>query len=168
VRVVAATHRDLKQLITQGRFREDLYYRLAEITLEVPPLRQRTEDVPMLAREFTRRFSAANGRPRLKLSAAAMEAICAHRWPGNVRELENAIKGACALADGDGIEAGALGLAPPDERESFDLRTLREDFERKTVARAMARVDGNIVKAAELLGVSRPTLYDLLNKLGLR
>ncbi len=170
VRVVGATHQNIKQLIAEGRFREDLYYRLAEIVVEIPPLRDRQGDAVLLGHAFVRRFAADQRRKGLTLSEDAIRALERHRWPGNVRELQNVLKRATIMADGDRITADDLGLPleGPDEPASLDLREARERAERSTVTTAMARVDGNIVRAAELLGVSRPTLYDLLSKLQIK
>jgi len=171
VRIVCATHQDLKQLIAEGRFREDLFYRLAEIVVDIPPMRDRVGDAALLAHAFVKRFSSEGGRNSLTLSADAVRAIEQHTWPGNIRELENCIKRACIMADGQQITADDLGLAAvehDDADRSFDLRTVRDEAERKAVIAALARVDGNVLRAAELLGVSRPTLYDLMHRLGLK
>ena len=171
VRIVCATHQDLKQLIAEGRFREDLYYRLAEIVVDIPPVRERVGDAALLAHAFVKRFSSDGGRNSLTLSADAVRAIEQHTWPGNIRELENCIKRACIMADGQQITADDLGLvaaASDEDDRSLDLRTVRDEAERKAVIAALARVDGNVLRAAELLGVSRPTLYDLMHRLGLK
>jgi len=168
VRVVCATHRNLREGIADGSFREDLFYRLGEMIVTIPPLRDRAGDASLLAHAFVQRFAKANGRDRLVLREDALDAIQQHRWPGNVRELENAIKRATIMADGNAITAADLGLDPPEDRQVFNLRQIREDAERQAVLTAMARCDGNIAKAAEQLGISRPTLYDLLHRFGLR
>ncbi len=174
VRVVGATHQDLKSRIADGRFREDLFYRLAEIVVEIPPLRDRMGDAVLVAHAFLRRFAAEQRRPAFALSEDAIRALEAHRWPGNVRELQNLVKRAAIMADGDRITAADLGLKLPqaDESESteptLDLRTVRERAERQAVVAALSRSDGNIVRAAEMLGVSRPTLYDLMSKLQIK
>ncbi len=171
VRIVCATHQDLKQLIAEGRFREDLFYRLAEIVVDIPPVRERVGDAALLAHAFVKRFSSDGGRNSLTLSADAVRAIEQHTWPGNIRELENCIKRACIMADGQQITADDLGLvaaASDEDDRSLDLRTVRDEAERKAVIAALARVDGNVLRAAELLGVSRPTLYDLMHRLGLK
>lgn len=169
VRVICATHRDLAALIAQGQFREDLFYRLSEITLTIPPLRDRVGDAVLLARAFARRYAAANNRPGAALGEDALSTVERHRWPGNVRELENCIKRAVIMADNDLIRAADLGLAATGEEEEgfFNLRQVREEAERRAVIRAMNRTDNNIAKAAELLGVSRPTLYDLMKRFGI-
>ena len=169
VRIVGATHQDLKAKIAEGLFREDLYYRLAEIVVEIPALRHRIGDAVLLAQAFLRRFSAEQRRSALTLSESGLRAIEAHRWPGNVRELQNVIKRASIMADGDRVGAEDLGLAVPDDESQgepvLDLRTVRDAAERTAVITALARTAGNVVKAAELLGVSRPTLYDLMSRL---
>lgn len=168
VRVVCATHRNLRERITEGAFREDLFYRLTEMIVNIPPLRERAGDADLLAHAFVQRFASANGREKLILRDDALDAIAHHTWPGNVRELENAIKRAVIMADGESITADDLGLEAPEDAQMFNLRQVRDDAEKQAVLKVMARCDGNIVKAAELLGVSRPTLYDLLNRFGLR
>ena len=171
VRIVCATHQDLKQLTTEGRFREDLYYRLAEIVVNIPPLRDRVGDAALLAHALTKRFAGEQKRGGLSLGESALRAIEAHRWPGNIRELENCLKRAAIMADGSQITAEDLSLggsgAEPTEA-SLDLRAVREEAERKAVIAALARANNNVLKAAEMLGVSRPTLYDLMHKLGLK
>jgi len=170
VRVVCATHQNLAQCIKEGRFREDLYYRLAEIVVDIPPLRARVGDSALLAHAFVRRFGQEHGRS-LSLADDALRAIEAHSWPGNIRELENRIKRATIMADGSQITAADVGLAGADGDEddrSLDLRLVREAAESRAVLAAVARTNGNIAKTAELLGVSRPTLYDLMHRLGLK
>ena len=171
VRICCATHQDLKRLIAEGRFREDLYYRLAEIVVDIPPLRERVGDAAMIAHAFVRRFGQDQGRGNMSLAGDAVRAIEAHGWPGNIRELENCIKRASIMADGQQITADDLGLNPGDPQDSdraLDLRLVRDEAEKKAVLAALARVNGNVLKAAELLGVSRPTLYDLMHRLGLK
>lgn len=169
VRVVCATHRDLKAQITAGLFREDLYYRLAEIVIEIPPLRDRIGDSVLLAQAFAQRFAKENGRGVLSLSEDARTAIEAHDWPGNVRELENCLKRAVIMADGSRISAEDLGLdVATDEVEHLNLRHVRDEAERRAVVRVLARTGGNIAKAADVLGVSRPSLYDLMSRFGLK
>ena len=170
VRVVCATHQNLAQCIKDGRFREDLYYRLAEIVVEIPPLRQRVGDAALLAHAFARRFAQEHGRS-LILADDALRAIEAHPWPGNIRELENRIKRATIMADGSQITALDVGFTDADgvdDDRSLDLRVIREAAEQRAVLAALARTDGTVAKAAELLGVSRPTLYDLMHRLGLK
>ena len=169
VRVVCATHRDPLQQIANGQFREDIYYRLAEIVLSIPPLRSRPGDASLLAHAFVRRFAAANKRGFMSLAPDAIEAIEVHGWPGNVRELENVIKRAVIMADEKLLHAADLGLALAEAAPaSLNLQAIREEAERTAAVRALGRANGNITKAAELLGISRPTLYDLMARSGLK
>ena len=170
VRIVCATHQNLKDLISTGRFREDLYYRLAEISVEIPPLRNRKGDAALLAHAFVRRLAAEHHRGSLTLRPDALAAIEAHPWPGNVRELENCIKRAVIMADGTSLTPVDLGLQDKGEcgSELLNLRQIREEAEKQAIIRVLGRVNGNVSKAAELLGVSRPTLYDLMERFGLR
>ena len=174
VRVVGATHQDLRAQIKAGQFREDLYYRLAEIVVTIPPLRERNGDAVLLAHAFLRRFAQEQRRGNLSLSEDAIRAIEAHAWPGNVRELLNAIKRAAIMADGARVTAEDIGLDLPQAGDSapaasdIDLRTVREHAERQAIVTALARSNGNVVRASELLGVSRPTLYDLMRRLGIK
>ncbi|GGC17168.1 PEP-CTERM-box response regulator transcription factor [Pseudoduganella buxea] len=165
VRIICATHQNLKALAGTGRFREDLYYRLSEIVLTIPPLRERSGDAVLLAQHFKNRFCRQEGRPTLTFSADALAQIAQHAWPGNVREMENVIKRAVIMASGSIIlgEDLDLGIEQPSPRP-FNLREVRDKAEYQAVTAALAEVDGNIVKASELLGVSRPTLYDLLER----
>ncbi len=174
VRVVCATHQDLKALIVENRFREDLYYRLAEIAIHIPPLRARLGDPALLAHAFLRRFANEQRRNAMSFTEDAIKAIEIHPWPGNVRELHNAVKRATIMAEGQRVDCEDIGLPTPaaaDEgRDGRDLnlRALREQAERQAIIAALARVNGNIVKASELLGVSRPTLYDLMHRLSIK
>ncbi|NRR32321.1 PEP-CTERM-box response regulator transcription factor [Oxalobacteraceae bacterium] len=169
VRIVCATHQNLKALAEAGRFRDDLFYRLSEIVLAIPPLRERSGDCALLAHHFRNKFCASEGRASLSFSPDALASIEAYAWPGNVREMENCIKRAVILSDGPQIRADDLGLpetAPVEDK--VNLRQAREAAEYRVMVMALARADGNIVKAAELLGVSRPTLYDLMNHHGIK
>jgi two-component system NtrC family response regulator len=169
VRIVCATHQNLKALAESGRFREDLYYRLSEIVLSIPPLRERVGDCALLAHHFKNKFCASESRQILSFSPDALAAIASYRWPGNVREMENCLRRAVIMADGPQITPQDLGL--PDstaDEPNVNLRQAREAAEYRVMVQALARVDGNIVRAAELLGVSRPTLYDLMNHHGLK
>jgi len=169
VRIVCATHQDLKKLIEESRFREDLYYRLSEIVIAVPPLRDRHGDAALLAHAFMHKFSRQEGRSILSFTQDALRAVEAYPWPGNVREMENYVKRAVIMTDGSQIGAEDLGLsAPAGEPEPINLREVRDAAERNAIIKALSRVDGNILAAAELLGVSRPTLYDLVDRLGLK
>ena len=171
VRIVCATHQDLRKLISEGKFREDLYYRLAEIVVNIPPLRDRVGDAALLAHAFTRRFGQEQSRRSMTLAPDALRAIEAHRWPGNIRELENCLKRSVIMADGSQITSDDLGLPTSmatTEDAVFDLRTVRDEAEKKAVIAALARSNGNVLKAAEMLGISRPTLYDVMHRLGLK
>ncbi|HQU15304.1 MAG: PEP-CTERM-box response regulator transcription factor [Chromatiales bacterium 21-64-14] len=169
VRVVCATHRDLAALIAAQEFREDLYYRISEIAIRIPPLRDRAGDVLMLARHFLERFARQEGRVLAGFSEDALSALEVYPWPGNVRELKNRIKRAVIMADGKYLSARDLELGAPDgAAASFKLREVREHAERQAVLRALGHVSGKISEAAELLGVSRPTLYDMIRKFRLK
>lgn len=168
-RVICATHQNLPDLIKQGRFREDLYYRLSEITLSIPPLRQRDGDAALLAHAFLEKFNSQQGRSIRGFKPDAIEAIESHDWPGNVREMQNVIKRAVIMAEGAQITLEDLALkSDQEEAAPINLRKVREDAERKAVLRAMARANGNVAMAADLLGVSRPTLYDLMSRLDMK
>lgn len=170
VRIVCATHQDLKALIREGRFREDLYYRLAEIVVSLPPLRARQGDAALLAHAFVRRFADEYKRGGMTLRDDAIRAIENHAWPGNVRELENCIKRAVIMADGNQITLEDVGLGEANGTDELvlDLRQAREDAEKRVIITALGRADGNVLRAAEILGVSRPTLYDLMHRYGLK
>ncbi len=176
VRVVCATHQNLQELIGEQRFREDLYYRLAEIVVDIPPLRQRQGDPVLLAHNFLRRFSLDQRRGNLSFTEDAIAAIEAHRWTGNVRELLNVIRRAVIMGESNRLSAADLGLsatvgskAEADSLGSdIDLRRVREAAERQAILLALARTDGNVAKASEMLGISRPTLYDLMSRLAIR
>ena len=169
VRIVCATHQSLKNQIEQGRFREDLYYRLAEIIVDVPPLRSRPGDAALLAHGFVRRMADEQRRGPMSLQADAIEAIEAHSWPGNVRELENVIKRAVIMAEGNSISPADIGFETSEANgDALNLRQVREEAEKGAVLRVLGRVNGNLSKAADLLGVSRPTLYDLMHRFGLK
>ncbi|ENO89780.1 acetoacetate metabolism regulatory protein [Thauera linaloolentis 47Lol = DSM 12138] len=169
VRIVCATHRDLKAQIKAGAFREDLYYRLAEVVVDIPPLRQRQGDAVLLSHAFVQRYARENARGAMALTDDAINAVEAHPWPGNVRELENCLKRAVIMADGNRITADDLGLdAVEEDLERLNLRQVRDEAERQAVLRVLARTNNNIARAAEVLGVSRPSLYDLMNRFGLK
>lgn len=169
VRIVCATHQNLKKLIEESRFREDLYYRLSEIVITIPPLRDRVGDAALLAHHFKNKFCAQEKRASLSFSQDALAAIEIHPWPGNVREMENCIKRAVIMAEGPIITAEDLGLQTSSGPvEPINLRQIRDKAEYDALMKALARVNGNVVKAAELLGVSRPTIYDLMNRHGIK
>ncbi|HEY5907944.1 MAG TPA: PEP-CTERM-box response regulator transcription factor [Vicinamibacteria bacterium] len=169
VRVIAATNSDLKLAQREGRFRGDLYYRVAVVTVPLPPLRERGEDVFLLARVFLAREAAQVRRTIGGFSAEAILAIEVHRWPGNVRELENRVRRAVVMADGSLVTPADLELegTGQDEGPGRGLRELREGLEREAVRKALARNRGNVSQAANDLGVSRPTLYGLMERLGI-
>jgi two-component system response regulator AtoC len=174
VRIVACTHRDLLAESRAGRFREDLYYRLAVIELIVPPLRERAEDIPALAEELARRYGEKFGLPGVRLSPALLDRLRAAPWPGNVRQLENTVARLVALADGPQIEASAFAPdgaqsgppLPADElaAEGLSFREQVEAFERSLIARTLAAAHGNQSEAARRLGMSRVTLIDKIKK----
>jgi two-component system NtrC family response regulator len=168
VRIVCATHQNLKKLMQEGKFREDLYYRLSEIVIDIPPLRERPGDATLIAHALVQKLSREEGRSRLRFSPEALDAIEKHPWPGNVREMENLIKRAVIMCEGGQIGADDLGLAAVAQAEPMNLRQVRDQAERDVIVRVLSRVGGNIVNAAELLGVSRPTLYDLISRHGLK
>jgi two-component system, NtrC family, response regulator len=166
-RIVCATHQNLEAMIADGRFREDLYYRLAEIVVKIPSLVERAGDAVLLARHFVNRFSRELNPSVQALAPEAVDAIDAYSWPGNVRELENRIKRAVIMAEGRTIGADDLDLpaaAMADEPAPINLRAAREVADRKAIRQALSRTDNNISGAAKLLGISRPTLYDLLKQ----
>jgi two-component system, NtrC family, response regulator len=160
-RIICATHRDIDAMVADGSFREDLYYRLAEIVVRIPSLAERPGDAVLLARHFIQHHAKAMRRSVAGLTADAVAALDGWSWPGNVRELENRVKRAVIMADGSRITALDLDLAEPSA-EPINLRAAREATDRQVIRHALARADGNISNTARLLGVSRPTLYDLL------
>ncbi len=161
VRIVCATHRNLEAMVAEGSFREDLWYRLAEMVVRLPTLAERPGDAVLLARHFLRRHAPSINPQVRGLAPDAAEAIAAARWPGNVRELENRIKRAIIMAEGKLLTAADLDLGPATQ-EAINLRAVREAADRRAIAAALAQADGNISATARLLGVSRPTLYDLI------
>jgi two-component system response regulator AtoC len=177
VRVVASTNRDLEAEVRAGRFREDLYYRLAVVELCVPPLRDHREDIPALAAEFTRRYGERFGNEQVRLSPGLVEALCQAEWPGNVRQLENAVARMVALGNGGQIEVEALGgtsaplametAAEPPPEGTIPLREQIEALERRVIARTLAAVSGNQSEAARRLGLNRGTLVERVRKYGL-
>jgi len=165
VRVVCATHQNLMALIREGQFREDLYYRINGATIQVPPLRDRRGDPLVLAQTFMRRYASEYQRAIKDLTPEAKRVIEAHLWPGNVRELENRVKRAVIMADGQYLTPEDLELANGElSSEPFELREIRERAERRAVERAMLYHGNNVSRAAEMLGITRPTLYSLIKK----
>jgi len=168
VRVVCATNKDLQQLISEQKFREDLYFRISEVTINVPPLRDRRGGPTVLAHALLRKYNGAQGRPKRGFTEEAIAALEAYRWPGNVRELENKVKSAVIMADGALITVEDLGLREAlDGGPVFNLKEARTRAEREAICQALAITDNNLSRTAELLGVSRPTLYDLIGKYGI-
>ena len=167
-RIVCATHQDLEAMTADARFREDLYYRLAEIVVKIPSLAERSGDAVLLARHFVNRFGRELNATAQSLSPEAIEAVDAYAWPGNVRELENRVKRAVIMAEGKTVTPGDLdlqaGIVPSDDALPINLRAAREVADRKAIRHAMSRTENNISSAAKLLGISRPTLYDLLKQ----
>jgi len=169
-RIVCATHQNLEAMIAEGRFREDLFYRLAEIVVKIPGLAERPGDATLLAKAFLKRFSQ-DMNPQVKgFAADALAAIDGWPWPGNVRELENRVKRAVIMADGKLVGTGDLDLGGDGEADSLplNLKSAREQADRKVIRHALARTEGNISNTAKLLGISRPTLYDLLKQYDLQ
>jgi two-component system NtrC family response regulator len=167
VRIICATHRNLEELIKQGGFREDLYFRISEIVIEIPPLREREGDKILLAQHFLNSFSYKNRRTFRGFTDQARADIDAYQWPGNVRELENKLKRAVVLAEGNRITSEDLGFAENTEQRPLSLREAREKAERDVIQRTLAIHDNNVSHAAAALGISRPSLYSLVKKLGM-
>jgi two-component system NtrC family response regulator len=168
-RIVCATHQNLDAMTADGRFREDLYYRLAEIVVKIPSVAERPGDAVLLARHFVNRFGKELNTKVQSLSTDAVAAIDAYTWPGNVRELENRIKRAVIMADGKSVSADDLdlpgnGSAAEEAELALNLRAARETADRRAIRQALSRTDNNISGAAKLLGISRPTLYDLIKQ----
>jgi two-component system, NtrC family, response regulator len=165
-RIVCATHQDLEAMIAAGRFREDLFYRLAEIVVKIPSLAERPGDATLLGKAFLARFSKEMNPAVKGFAPDALAAIDAWPWPGNVRELENRVKRAVIMSESKLVGASDLDLAAGDEEEAqvLNLKTAREATDRKVIRHALARSEGNISSTAKLLGISRPTLYDLLKQ----
>ncbi|MBN9506380.1 MAG: PEP-CTERM-box response regulator transcription factor [Altererythrobacter sp.] len=169
-RIVCATHQDLEAMIRDGRFREDLFYRLAEIVVKIPSLAERPGDAPLLAKAFLKRFSNEINPAVTGFAPDALAAIDGWSWPGNVRELENRVKRAVIMADGKLVTAADLDLqgGAGDDADVLNLKSARERADRKAIRHALARSEGNISNTARLLGISRPTLYDLLKQYDLQ
>jgi two-component system NtrC family response regulator len=159
---------NLQESVARGTFREDLYFRLAVLVVKVPSLRERGDDIGLLAREFLRRYAVQHGKAKLTFAPDALRALHLHPWPGNVRELQNRIQGAVIMADGKRVTASDLELAEAlDGLPPQTLKEAREAVEREIVQDALRRHSGKITTAALELGVSRPTLYELMEKLGI-
>ncbi len=172
VRVICATHQELQKLIENAEFREDLYYRISEVTIQIPPLRDREGDTVLLAKVFLNNFSEQYSKSIKGFSNDAITDIETYQWPGNVRELENKVKRAVIMAETNQVTSGDLELLSTDgvsvEPESLNLRQVREEADKRALHSALSSVDNNVSKASEILGVSRPTLYDLMNKYGIK
>lgn len=167
-RIVCATHRNLKKMIADGTFREDLFYRIAEVSITIPPLREREGDAALLANHFLHRYSTGRAGPPLRFGPDALAAINLHSWPGNVRELENRVKRAVIMADGTSVTAADLDLADNPDAAIQTLREARMASDRRTINAALTAAGGSISRAAKLLGISRPTLYDMMRDLDLQ
>lgn len=165
VRVIAATNRDLREYVRDKKFREDLYYRLSVFELQVPPLRERGQDIDVLMSHFLNHFRIQHGRPNLKLSPAAKKMMLAYNWPGNVRQLRNVIDSATVLAAGKEVAPGDLSLRDVGGEQLDSLRI--EVWEERLIREALSRTDNNIIEATKLLGVSRATLYRKLEQFGI-
>ncbi|WP_298303098.1 PEP-CTERM-box response regulator transcription factor [uncultured Erythrobacter sp.] len=165
-RIVCATHQNLEGMIAEGTFREDLFYRLAEIVVRIPGLAERHGDGVLLAKAFLKRFAKEMNPSVTGFAPDALKAIDGHDWPGNVRELENRVKRAVIMADGKLVSAADLDFDGDDEEgeEVLNLKSAREQSDRRVIRHALARSEGNISSTAKLLGISRPTLYDLLKQ----
>ena len=167
IRVICATHRDLQQMVANETFREDLYYRVGEIPIFIPPLRDRDQDIILLARTFLNTYREEFGAKAKSFSDTAIQAMLNHKWPGNIREMQNKLKSAVIMAEGSVVQAEDLGLMAPrgdNEPETLNLREVREMAESRAIRRAYQTADKNMSKTAELLGVTRPTLYSLIDK----
>jgi two-component system NtrC family response regulator len=167
VRIICATHRDLEDFIKQGAFREDLFFRISEIVINIPPLREREGDRVLLAQHFLNSFNYKNRRKFCGYTDQARAEIDAYPWPGNVRELKNKVKRAVVLAEGNRVTPADLGFAGKTETQSLSLREAREEAEREIIQRTLAIHDNNVSHAAAALGISRPSLYSLVKKLGM-
>ncbi|MDD1780128.1 sigma 54-interacting transcriptional regulator [Enterovibrio sp. ZSDZ35] len=171
VRVVSVSHQDLNQRVSERRFREDLLQQVSDVMISIPPLRERGEDILLLARTFLLQFNQTMHRNISGFADDAIDALLSHSWPGNVRELQNKIKSALIMADGNKITAVDLSLSKDHKKDSglpLNIRQVREEAEKHAVTRALARAQGNMSQTATLLGVSRPTLYTLIEKYSLQ
>jgi two-component system NtrC family response regulator len=167
VRVICATNKNLSEAMSSGEFREDLYYRVSEITIDIPPVRERTGDRILLARHLLNQAASQLGRALKGFTDDAHDAIDACDWRGNVREMENRIKAAAIMAEGKFVTAQDLALSQPAKSQNLNLRAIRQVAETDAINQALIRAAGNVSRAAELLGVTRPTLYDLMRKYGI-
>jgi len=169
VRIICATHRHLPDLIAQGNFRGDLYYRLSEIVVDIPPLREREGDIITIANALLQRYCRENNSKEKHFSHDAARALEAYNWPGNIREMENKIKRAVILSDNNFVTAEELEIGTDSDKSMpLNLKSVREAAETIAIKRALTYADNNISEAAKLLGVTRPTLYGLFEKYGLQ
>jgi two-component system NtrC family response regulator len=167
-RVIAATSTNLEQAMRAGQFREDLYYRLAVVVISLPRLRERNGDLELLATAFLQRYATEHKKKVTSFSAQALRAMAQHTWPGNIRELDNRIQRAVIMAEGSTVTPADLELTSVrDQFDGMGLKAAREALEREMIQEALERHKGNVTRAAAELGVSRPTLYELMEKLGL-
>lgn len=167
VRIVAATNAGLKDMVAAGKFREDLYFRLAVVVINLPALNERNDDVILVARDFLDRFAKQNGKRSLSFAPETTRAMLKHSWPGNIRELQNRVQRAVIMADGRRISVKDMELEGTDAAGLRTLKDAKEQVEREMILEALKRNQGNISSAATELGVSRPTLYELMDKLGI-
>jgi two-component system, NtrC family, response regulator len=168
IRLVAATNADLAKSMSEGKFREDLFFRLAVVKVKLPPLRDRFGDVPLIATAILKRFAAENGNEKLKFTPAALRAMENYHWPGNIRELENRVRRAAIMAEGSRISDADLELSPTESGGGVTLKEAREALEKEYLTRALKRHKCNLSAAATELGISRPTIYELMDRFGFR
>ncbi|WPC72902.1 PEP-CTERM-box response regulator transcription factor [Vibrio porteresiae] len=170
VRIVCATHQNLQEMVAEKSFREDLFYRISEMTINIPPLRERDEDIILIARSVLQANCEQMGKQINGFTEEAIQALIQYPWPGNVRELQNRVKSACIMADGKNITVHDLALPTNQEVVTMDinLKHVREAAEKQAVSRALSISDGNMSNTAGLLGITRPTLYALMEKFSLR
>jgi DNA-binding NtrC family response regulator len=167
IRLICATNMDLEQLVREGRFREDLYYRINTVHINLPPLRERKEDIVPLAQMFLERFAEKYHRPLTGIAPEAAAMLTEGRWSGNIRELQNCIEKAVILSDGSELTEKDIQLEQAAKPVGTTIKAVSEAEEERMIRQAMDRTDGNISAAAKMLGVSRPTLYAKLKKYGL-
>jgi two-component system NtrC family response regulator len=167
VRIVAATNAGLKEMVAAGTFREDLYYRINVVAINLPPLAERGDDSVLIAKEFLGHFAKKNGKAGVSFTPEALRAIRSHSWPGNIRELQNCVQRAVVMADGKRITAQDMELQDAVKAGIVTLKEARENLEREMLTAALRRNNSNITAASHELGISRPTLYELMEKLGI-
>ena len=167
-RVLAATNVDLEKAMREGKFREDLFYRLAVVIVKLPPLRDRENDLTVLAEAFLKRYAEENGKRKLRFSKEAFQALQQYSWPGNVRELENRIKRAVIMCDGAKVTPDDLTLNTDASATNLNLKDARDQLEREMLTKALRKHRGKIAPAAAELGISRPTFYEMMEKLGIQ